>query len=319
MEYILGLLRGVIEDESMVRIVFIGVAGGSVIAFSLAIMFLVQGFYDPVRRRVQDLVDTEGRSLRRRSEIDRTLDPLAKYLLPNKGAERSKVSEKLIHAGYRTSNALTNFYALKVLGGVTFTTIVIVALQWFPDVPRPQAVFFALLACFVGTMMPNHFLDKKMEKRQRLLRNGFPDALDLLVVCVESGLGLNAALIRVQEEIAINHPELAGELSIMNSEIRAGVNRTDALRGLYDRTGLDDIKGLVASLSQAMRFGSSIAETLRVYAEEFRDKRMQAAEEQAGKIGTKLIFPLVFCLWPAFFLVAIGPALLKVMVVFQMD
>ena len=137
--------------------------------------------------------------------------------------------------------------------------------------------------------------------------------MDLLVVCVEAGLGLAAAIQRVADELAISHPELASELFIVNAEIRAGVERVRALQGLADRTGLDDIRGLVSLLAQSLRFGTSVAETLRVYSDEFRDKRMQRAEEQAAMIGTKLIFPLVLFLFPSFFLVMIGPAILGVL------
>jgi tight adherence protein C len=137
-----------------------------------------------------------------------------------------------------------------------------------------------------------------------------------LVVCVESGLGLAPALQRVADELSVSHPELGTELTLVNAEIRAGVERTQALKNLADRTGLEDIRGLTALLVQTMRFGTSVGDALRVYAEEFRDKRMQAAEEQAAKIGTKMIFPLVLCLFPSFFLVAVGPAVLRLIAVF---
>jgi len=153
--------------------------------------------------------------------------------------------------------------------------------------------------------------------RQREIRSSFPDALDLLVVCVESGLGLAPALQRVADDLVISAPELGGELALVNAEMRAGVERTQALKNLATRTGLDDIKGLVALLVQTMRFGTGVADALRVYSEEFRDKRMQAAEEEAAKIGTKMVFPLVLCLWPAFFLVAVGPAVIRLVDVFK--
>lgn len=144
-----------------------------------------------------------------------------------------------------------------------------------------------------------------------------PDALDLLVVCIEAGLGLNAAINRVSHEIEASYPDIAHELKQVNDEIRAGVARGEALRGLYVRTGLTDIRGLVSLLTQSLRFGTSIADTLRIYAEEFRDKRMQKAEEEAAKIGAKLIFPLVSCMFPGFFLVAVGPAILRLSEVFS--
>ena len=177
-------------------------------------------------------------------------------------------------------------------------------------------VFFAVAASFPRHAAAGIWLDRAVAKRHKLLRDGFPDALDLLTVCVESGLGLPQALQRVADELEVSHPELAVELGNVTAQMRAGVDRETALRGLATRTGLDDVRGLVSLLAQTLRFGTGIAEALRVYSEDFRDKRMQRAEEAAAKIGTKLIFPLVVCLFPAFFVVAIGPAVLRMMEAF---
>ena len=160
-------------------------------------------------------------------------------------------------------------------------------------------------------------LDRLVERRLKKLRDGFPDALDLLVVCVESGLGLTQALKRVADEIIVSHSELGIELSLVNAEIAAGVDQVTALRNFADRSGLDDVKGLVSLLIQTLKFGTGVADSLRVYAAEFRDKRMQRAEEQAAKIGTKLIFPLIVFMFPGFFIVALGPAVIRLMSVFE--
>lgn len=166
-------------------------------------------------------------------------------------------------------------------------------------------------------LLPNYVLHKLVTKRARALMHGFPDALDLLVVCVESGLGLAAAIQRVADELGVSHPELAEELSLVNAEIRVGVPREQALVNLSDRTGLEDIHGLVSLLVQTMRFGTGVADSLRVYSEEFRDKRTQKAEEKAAKMATKLIFPLVLCMFPLFFIVAVGPAVLRIIDAFS--
>jgi tight adherence protein C len=152
--------------------------------------------------------------------------------------------------------------------------------------------------------------------RIKKLRNGFPDALDLLVVCVESGLGLTQALQRVADEIIVSHSELGLELAVVNAEIGAGVDQVTALKNFAERTGLEDVRGLVSLLIQTLKFGTGVADSLRVYAFEFRDKRMQLAEEQAAKIGTKLIFPLILFMFPGFFVVALGPAIIRLMSVF---
>ena len=150
-------------------------------------------------------------------------------------------------------------------------------------------------------------------RRQKRLRDGFAEALDMLVICVEAGLGLTGAIARVADELKYSRPELAAELDIVNAEMRTGVDREVALENLNARTGLVEIRGLVSLLVQTLRFGTGVADSLRVYSSEFRDQRMQAAEERAGKIGTKLIFPLIFCEFPAFFLIAVGPAALLLM------
>jgi tight adherence protein C len=148
--------------------------------------------------------------------------------------------------------------------------------------------------------------------RQKRLRDGFPDALDFLVVCSEAGLGLDAAIKRVADELVVSHPELADELRLVGSEMRVGIDRGQCLRNLVIRNGVEDLRGFVATLSQAMRFGSSVSETLRIYAEEFRDKRMQRAEEVAAKLPIKMIFPLALCLLPAFMIIALGPSVITV-------
>lgn len=147
----------------------------------------------------------------------------------------------------------------------------------------------------------------------RKLRVGFPDALDLLVVCCEAGLGLMAAMQRVARELAFSHPSLASELELVCSKVRAGLTIKVALQEFTERTGLEDIKGLNSAISQSMRLGTGIAETLRVFSDEYRNKRLQAAEEQAAKLAVKMIFPMMCCIWPSFFIVAVGPAVLKVM------
>ncbi len=224
---------------------------------------------------------------------------------------------QLVHAGYRSPNALPVFFAVKALLMVALPLVVFLVSPMFPKVSSNMLLLTGLGAGCLGFLIPGVWLDHHVQGRQRQLRVAFPDALDLLVVCVEAGLGLAPALQRVADDLMISYPELGGEMSLVNAEIRAGVERTQALKNLADRTGLEDIRGLVALLVQTMRFGTGVADALRVYSEEFRDKRMQAAEEVAAKMGTKMIFPLVVCLFPSFFLVAIGPAVIAMMATFR--
>lgn len=318
MEALLHLVRNYIGNENAAATVFIITAAGSIFVLTLGISLLVLGVAHPLRRRLRQLgVHAPGQKDPSRAEtIAAALLPFSAYIMPKQDWQKSQVGRQLVHAGFRSPSAATLFYAYKTLLLVLLPAAVLLAWQWFPDVPVGMILFYAAAAAYLGTIAPGAVLDRLVQNRKRKLRAAFPDALDLMVVCVESGLGLAAAIQRVADEIAVSHTELAADLGLVNAEIRAGVERGQALKNLAERTGLEDIRGLVALLVQTMRFGTSVADALRVYSEEFRDKRTQAAEEQAAKIGTKMIFPLVLCMFPAFFLVAVGPAMLRLVDVF---
>jgi tight adherence protein C len=230
--------------------------------------------------------------------------------------EDSKLSATrilLMHAGYRSPSAAQIYWSIRLILPLSLLVIAVLTLPMLPKVSLTLGLALAAGATGIGWLAPAVYVDKRKEARLNRLRAAFPDALDLMVVCVESGLALPQAIERVAEEMTVSQVELAEELALVNAAIRAGIPSAQALNLLADRTGLEEVQGLVSLLAQSIRFGSSIANTLRIYAEEFRDKRSQAAEEKAAKIGTKLIFPLTFCLWPSFFLVAIGPAIIGVM------
>lgn len=319
MEALLELINQQVGNEAYARYVVIGLVAAAAMAFGLSLTVLINGLVAPFRHRVQALTgraDIKGAAGHGPGKVLSSMDPLTKHLLPGKEWDKSKLHAQLVHAGFRAPNAMSSLYALKVLLAICLLLSAWVATNFNPTLTTEQVLMICAGATYTGYILPNMVLDHLASRRKRAIRNGFPDALDLLVVCVESGLGLTAALQRVADELDVSHPELSGELHLVNVEIRAGVNRIEALRGMAQRTGVEDVRGLVALLDQSVRFGSSIADTLRVYSEEFRDKRMQAAEEQAAKIGTKMIFPLTFCIWPGFFVVAVGPAILKVLEAF---
>jgi tight adherence protein C len=316
MESLLQALRIHLGDSALASAAFVALTALTVFAFSLGLSALGLGLVDPMRRRLKRLAGVERDDTSRAESIAALLQPLSAYILPKKDWDRSQVGRQLVQAGYRSAHAVTFYYAARALALLVLPASVLIASRWLPEVPSMKILFYAAVAAFLGSIIPGAVLDRLVARRKRALRVAFPDALDLLVVCVESGLGLAPALQRVADELAVSHPELGAELMLVNAEVRAGVERAQALKNLADRTGLEDIRGLVALLVQTMRFGTSVADALRVYSEEFRDKRMQAAEEQAAKIGTKMIFPLVLCMFPAFFLVAIGPAVLRLIDVF---
>ena len=292
--------------------------GAAACLFAYGLSLLVSGATDPVRRRLAAVAAPARKEDKQRPlDLGWFVKPLAKYVVPKASTERDSAQTRLIQAGFRSPEALRNFYGIKAVLAISFPILVLIAARWAPQLSTSSIAFFAILLAFIGVRLPDYGLSYMRERRIKRLRNGLPDALDLLVVCVESGLGLTPAIERVSRELEFSHTELAQELALVNAEMRAGVERPVALRNLAARSGVDDINGLVGLLVQTIRFGTSVAEALRVYSEEFRDKRMQKAEEQAAKIGTKMIFPLVLCLFPSFFIVAVGPAVLRIIAAFK--
>ena len=315
MDYLLGLISSFVVDEQLARLLFVAVIGLSAVLAALALALLLMGAQDPVRRRMALIKrGNGGLSVGQRppGNLQLLLERVGQRL---PSGEESKVSATrllLTHAGYRSASAVQMYWAIRLLLPLLLLASAVLVLPLFANVSLSLGLTLALGAAAVGWLLPAVYVDKRKEARMTRLRAAFPDALDLMVVCVESGLALPHAIERVAEEMAVSQEELAEELALVNAQIRAGISSTEALKNLAERTGLEDIRGLVSLLSQSIRFGTSVADTLRIYAEEFRDRRTQAAEEQAAKIGTKLVFPLILCLWPSFFLVAIGPAIIGV-------
>ncbi len=317
MDTLLTQLQSMTAGGEAQHALFLLIIGATAFLFALGISFLVLAALDPMRRRLSEIAVGSRPNSQFAARVLDVLEPVNRFLLPSKGSERSKMEQKLMYAGLRSANALPLYYALKTGLALLFLLAVVAASAWLPQWSTPKLIFVAMFAAFIGLMLPQYVLKHMVERRQKRLRDAFPDALDLLVVCVEAGLGLTAAIQRVSDELKFSHPELGAEFAQVTAEMRAGVERDAALKSLAWRTGLEDIRGLVSLLVQTLKFGTSIGDTLRVYAEEFRDKRMQRAEELAAKISTKLVFPLVFCLFPSFFIVAIGPAVIRIMDVFR--
>lgn len=323
MDRLLLLLNEHSQDPTMMRFGLTATVALGVFLFVMGIAYVLFVTFSPARARLRRVVgesSTKGTSAIAR--FGNRLEPWAPYILPKKEWERTKTDAQLVHAGFRSRQALTIFYALKTFLGVVFATAVVVgapALGQLLDKPYSlmQIGTGALLFSFIGMTLPNFILNRMVERRQQAIKKGFPDALDMLVVAMEAGIGLAAGIHRVSQELRHSHPELADELALVNAEIRAGVDRGEALRNLARRSGVEDIQVFAGMIAQTLRFGTSIADTLRIFADDFRDKRMQKAEEQAAKIGTKMIFPLVICFFPAFFVVAVGPAVIKFIEVFS--
>jgi tight adherence protein C len=241
---------------------------------------------------------------------DRVRDTLASLgkMIPGDAGPAPRTQILLIRAGYRSTQALAAMRGFKII-----TPIVFVALVFITGAYKWNVFMIPLIAVALGYLFPDMFLTWRVNARQLKLRRGLPDGLDLLVICVESGLGLDQALMKVAQELRITHPELSEELQLVNLEMRIGKTRIDALRELARRTGLEDIKSLVAMLVQTDRFGTSVAQSLRVFSDDLRVKRRQRAEEMSAKTSVKMVPPLIFFIFPALMVVILGPAVLTLL------
>ena len=286
----------------------------SVLAFLFASLLVAAGAlaFAPgsgatIERRLGELTGNAMKGRDDGARYERVMDTLKRVgaAVPHSASEMGKLQQRLVQAGYRSHDAIIVFFGLRI--GVAVMAFVLMAT---PIVMRPN-MLGALVGAALGYLLPGMALGRLAARRQHKLRLGLPDALDLLVVSVEAGLGHDQAIQRVSGEIAFAHQDLADEMRLVNLELRAGKARTEALRALAERTGVDDLASLVAMLVQTDRFGTSVAQSLRVHAETMRTKRRQRAEEAAAKTGVKMVFPLVFCIFPAIWVVTIGPAAIK--------
>jgi tight adherence protein C len=222
-------------------------------------------------------------------------------IMPKSQADVSVAQQRLIRAGYRKESAIRLFYGAKIM-----TPILLCALILVTGVGR-FSFFMYILAIGLGYLGPDFWLSKKISSRQARIRRSLPDVLDLLVICVEAGLSLDQATHRAAQELHLTHPDISDELSVVALEQTAGRPRADAWRNFADRTNVDSVRNLVSVLVQSEKFGTSIARTLRIHSDTLRTQRRQKIEEQAAKTTVKLVFPLVFFIFPSIFLVTLGP------------
>ena len=239
----------------------------------------------------------------------RLAQPLHK-LLPPSATEAKRLQKKLMHAGFRSAEAPIIYRAIQLASMAGFPLLV-AGVCALTGRALNDAVIYIIIAFVVGFFLPRFFLNRMIQKRQRLIRWGLADALDLMVISVEAGLGLNAAMVKVASELRDVHTPVAVEFELANLEIRVGRERDEALRNLAERTGVDDLRSLVAMLIQTDKFGTSIAKGLRVFSDSLRTKRRQRAEQAAQKAAVKLLFPLACFLFPTLFIAILGPAALN--------
>lgn len=308
--------------------------GAIVISFAvfLSILLLVAGGYSyyEARRRQRQVVDAikgaeESLILDKKSEygtsaqegrkgyFQQLINSLGRRAKPKDEEEISGLRLKLMQAGYRRHGAPLVFFGYRIFLAVLFSVIVLTGRIFVVRAMMPGSfVAIAVLLVVAGYYLPSLWLRIKISSRQQKILEGLPDALDLMVVCVEAGMGLDAAINRVGEEMTLRNAVVSEEFRLMGLELRAGKLRREALRNLGIRTGLDDVKSLMTLLIQTDKFGTSIAQALRVHSESMRTRRYQKAEEIAAKLPVKLVFPLILCIFPALFVVIVGPAIIKI-------
>lgn len=284
-----------------------------------AVILIVRVFAaNPIQDRLDAVVgrpaptasDEHGQWL---AQIIKLSGPLAKLSLPEEGWEKSALRARFMNAGFRQPSAPALYFAAKTALAITLPLIAFFVLSTSNAKYGTNTLLFWLLGtASVGYYLPNILLKNLVLKRQREVFESFPDALDLMTVCVEAGLAMDAALARVATEIGLKSEVLSEELQLVTLELRAGSSKEKALRNLALRTGVDDVDALVAMLIQSERFGTSIADSLRVQSDQLRTKRRQRAEEQAAKIALKLLFPLIFFIFPSLLVVLMGPAFIQI-------
>lgn len=284
----------------------------TVMGFGVFLFQLTRGgALDGVQERLQHIKSPGKASAREAEEkLTKTLKSLSRLTAPKEKRELTTLQKKLSYAGYRRPNAAVHFFGLKALGSLVFGGAAVVYSLFIAP-----TILQGLIAVIVGTALglygPNLWLKMKTSRRNDALSKALPNALDFLVVCVEAGLGLDMALKRVGTELAATAPVLAMEISLVSLELNSGIPRQRALANLGERNGLDDLRSLSTILVQADKFGTSIAQALRVSSDSIRTKRRQKAEEKATKTTVKLTFPLVLFILPATFIIVIGPSIIK--------
>lgn len=300
------------------QVAFIALVTLAVVCFAVGLIWLFGR--NQVSERLEKVLDPSPGSLVTAPSrepwvetIAKAVRPLAKVSVPDEGWESSAIRRRFMHAGFRGDSAPVLFFAMKTVLALAFPAALWLAkgiTGWDPK-PQPYVTLMVVLLA-TGFYLPNFVLNRMVERRQREIFEVFPDAIDLLTICVEAGLGLDAAIARVGDEIRLQSRVLADEFRLVSLEMRAGAGKERALRNLALRTGVEDIDTLVAMLIQSEKFGTSVGDSLRIHSDMLRTKRQQRAEEAAAKIAVKLVIPLVLFIFPSILIVVAGPAIISI-------
>ena len=296
------------------QIAFIIVAVFMSVALGVAALLAVAlRWSTPEQREIRKLSNRSVDGILNELELTETTAPWVKrfqQVVPKSPKEMTKARRRLSTAGYRSVTAAVVYSGAELILPFVFAGLVLIFFgmsKWH----------VALLGAATGYALPGVWLSRKTSLRQKQIRNGLPDALDLLIVCIEAGSGIDQAIVKASDELDISYPALAEEMRLISTEMRAGKPRLEAFKNFASRTKVEEVRSLVAMLIQTDRFGTSVAQALRTHAEVARTKRRQNAEERAAKIGVKLVFPLVLCLFPSLYVAILGPAVVDYIKVFK--
>jgi tight adherence protein C len=296
------------------------------ISISIMLFYLGGYFYIQYQRGRREIIERirhtgeEARSEESPGSFKTIEKPWTKFIKnlgnivkPKKEGEVSQLRKKFLMAGYREESVIIMFSGFKAFLALLFAIgFLLIRFYLLKTMPSMQTMFFSVLFALIGFYLPNLWLSIRISRRKEKIQLGLPDALDLMVICVEAGTGLDAAINRIGEEMKLTNKILSEEFRILNLELRAGKQRRDALRNLSLRTGLEDVNSLVTLLIQTEQFGTSIGQALRVHSDSMRTKRYQRAEEIAQKMPVKLIFPLILFIFPTLLIIILGPAIISI-------
>jgi len=298
------------------------------LATFLAVMLALIGVYlltaarsRQVQRRLMQLRDTQALSSTANTPegedgfMVRWLEPVGNMIMPDQNWQQSNLQKQLVIAGFRRPSAVYMLLAGKLILALALPlllALVLAAVGYGAFLTQALGLLLVVLVSFIGFLLPDYYLAIRSQKRRNQFTEAFPDALDMLVICVEAGLGLDAAINRVARELKLSYPLLATELELTSVETRAGKSRVEALKSMAMRMDIPQASSLANLIIQAERYGTSIGTALRVYAEEMRVERIQRAKTKAAKLPTQLLIPVVFCIFPALFLIILGPAVISI-------
>lgn len=310
-------MMALLESDVMYALV-LALAAAAAIALVVGIRYVAASGGDVVRERLRRTLasrrpESTGPELtqRKRAGWELALEPLARAARPGNPRELGRLRSRLSHGGLRSERALVGYLGVKVLFAIAFAVAFLIVNHYWPQ-PATYAALYTIATTALGFYLPSLWLMSRISDRQREINHALPNALDLLVTCVEAGLGLEAAIQRVAGELQLGAPLLAQELEQTELEMRAGISRGEAFRRMAERTGVEELRNLSAIIIQTQIFGTSIAKSLRIQADAIRVRRMQLAEERAAAASVKMTVPLVLCIAPALFAVLLGPAVVKI-------